>query len=107
MSFNSGMRIPALPLPFSANLRKPSRPGRPGRRVKKKTVSRVAPRDASLVDHFLEAPPPELGEQAGEILGTVLIEMVLLLFTEGIGNLITKLGEFARALRPLSRGVRA
>jgi len=58
----------------------------------------------SLIDHFLEAPLAELGETAGEIVGIVIIELVLLLFTEGIGNLITKLGEFARALRPLSRG---
>jgi hypothetical protein len=61
----------------------------------------------SLATHFLETPLPELAETAGEVIGTVVIELVLLLFTEGIGNLITKIGEFARALAPLSRGVRA
>lgn len=58
----------------------------------------------SLVEHFLVTPLPELAETAGEIVGTVVIELVLLLFTDGIGNLITKVGEFVRALRPLSRG---
>jgi hypothetical protein len=47
-------------------------------------------------------PLPELGETAGEIIGTVLINIVLLVFTEGIGNAITqvasKLGEFASFL---------
>jgi hypothetical protein len=61
----------------------------------------------SLVRHFLTTPLPELAETVGEIIGTVVIELILLLFTEGIGNLITRLGEFARALAPLSRGVRA
>jgi hypothetical protein len=58
----------------------------------------------SLVNSLLRTPLPELAEFAGEIIGVVVIEIVLLLFTEGIGNLITKVGEFARALRPLSRG---
>ena len=58
----------------------------------------------SLVNSLLRTPLPELAELAGEIIGVVVIEIVLLLFTEGIGNLITKVGEFARALRPLSRG---
>jgi hypothetical protein len=45
----------------------------------------------------LDKPLPKLGEAAGEIVGTVLINIVLLVFTEGIGNAIgqiaTKLGE--------------
>ncbi|MDX2298442.1 MAG: DUF4157 domain-containing protein [Xanthomonadaceae bacterium] len=61
----------------------------------------------SVVDHFLTTPLPELAETVGEIVGVVVIELVLLLFTDGIGNLITKVGEFARALRPLSRGAAA
>ncbi len=59
----------------------------------------------SLATHFLETPLPELAETSGEIIGTVIIELVILIFTDGVGNLITKLGEFARSLRPLSRGV--
>jgi hypothetical protein len=59
----------------------------------------------SLVDELRHRPLPQLAEIAGEIIGTVVIELVLLVFSEGIGNLISKLGEFARALRPLSRGV--
>ena len=59
----------------------------------------------SLVDSLLTTPLPQLAEIAGEIIGTVVIELILLLFTDGIGNLITKLGEFAETLRPLSRGV--
>jgi Domain of unknown function (DUF4157) len=47
-------------------------------------------------------PLPELGETAGEIEGTVLINIVLVVFTDGIGNAIsqvaTKLGEFASFL---------
>jgi hypothetical protein len=74
------------------------------------TIVRAAQRKGrtaadSLIDTFLQAPLPELAETAGEIIGTVIIELVLLLFTDGIGNLITKAGEFVRALRPLSRGV--
>ena len=56
-----------------------------------------------LVEHFLTAPLPDLAEQVGQVVGTVVIEVVLLVFTEGIGNLIAKVGEAARALRPLSR----
>jgi hypothetical protein len=36
-------------------------------------------------------PLNELGETAGEIIGTVLINIVLLVFTEGIGNAITQI----------------
>jgi hypothetical protein len=47
-------------------------------------------------------PLPELGETAGEIIGTLLINIVLLVFTEGIGNAITqvasKLGELGTFL---------
>jgi hypothetical protein len=50
----------------------------------------------------LDKPLPELGESAGEIVGMVLINIVLLVFTEGIGNAIaqvaTKLGEFGAFL---------
>ena len=61
----------------------------------------------SLVNALRQTPLPELAETAGEIIGMVVIELVLLVFSEGIGNLISKLGEFARAMRPLSRGVAA
>lgn len=61
----------------------------------------------SLVRHFLNTPLRQLGVELGEIVGTVFIELVLLLFTTGVGNLITKLGELARRLAPRSRGVRA
>jgi len=47
-------------------------------------------------------PLPELGETAGEVIGTVLINVVLLVFTDGIGNAIaqvaTRLGEFGAFL---------
>jgi hypothetical protein len=50
----------------------------------------------------LDKPLNELGELAGEIVGTLLINIVLLVFTEGIGNAITqiagKLGEFGSFL---------
>ncbi|MBO9205497.1 MULTISPECIES: eCIS core domain-containing protein [Niastella] len=60
-----------------------------------------------LVNHLLQTPLPQLAETAGEIIGTVIIELVMLLFTDGIGNLITKIGESVRALRLVSsvRGV--
>jgi len=61
----------------------------------------------SLIDELRNRPLPQLAESAGEIVGTVIIEVVLLVFSDGIGNLIAKLGEFTRALRPLSRGVGA
>jgi hypothetical protein len=59
----------------------------------------------ALVDGMLHTPLPDLAETAGEIIGVIVIELVMLIFTEGIGNLITKIGELARVLRPLSRGV--
>lgn len=60
-----------------------------------------------LVNELRKTPLPELAERAGEIVGMVVIEVVMLAFSDGIGNLIAKLGEFARSLRPLSRGVGA
>lgn len=39
----------------------------------------------------LGKPLAELGETAGEIIGTVLINIVLLVFTEGIGNAIAQI----------------
>lgn len=61
----------------------------------------------SLVDGLLNTPLPQMAETAGEIVGTVFIEVVMFLFSSGIGNLITRVGELVRALRPLSRGVMA
>lgn len=53
-------------------------------------------------------PLPELGETAGEIIGALLINIVLLVFTEGIGNAITqvatKLGELGSMLGKLGEG---
>ncbi len=50
----------------------------------------------------LDKPLPELGEIAGEVVGTVLINIVLLVFTEGIGNAIsqiaTRVGELGSFL---------
>jgi hypothetical protein len=50
----------------------------------------------------LDKPLPELGETAGEIVGTVLVNIVLLVFTEGLGNAITqiasKIGELGSFL---------
>jgi Domain of unknown function (DUF4157) len=50
----------------------------------------------------LDKPLGELGEIAGEIVGTILINIVLLVFTTGLGNAIsqiaTRLGEFASFL---------
>jgi len=60
-----------------------------------------------LVNELRKTPLPELAERAGEIVGMVVIEVVMLAFSDGIGNLIAKLGEFARSLRPLSRGIGA
>jgi hypothetical protein len=52
-------------------------------------------------------PLPELGETAGEIIGTLLVNIVLLVFTDGIGNAITqissKLGELCAFLSKFSK----
>jgi hypothetical protein len=46
----------------------------------------------------------QLTQTVGLVTGTAIIEIVLLVFTDGIGNLVTKIGELASILRPLSRG---
>jgi hypothetical protein len=50
----------------------------------------------------LDKPPEQLGEGAGEIVGTILVNLVLLVFTDGIGDAITQiakgLGELGEAL---------
>lgn len=61
----------------------------------------------SLVDSLLRTPLPRLAETAGEIIGTVVIEVVLLLFTGGVGNLITKISTAVRSLRFVVEGSRA
>ena len=59
-----------------------------------------------------DKPLSELGEIAGEIIGTILINLVLLVFTDGIGNAITQvargigelgsvLGKFGKAAEVL------
>jgi uncharacterized protein DUF4157 len=62
----------------------------------------------------LDVPMAELGELAGEIIGTILINLVLFIFTEGIGNAITQiagklgqlgawLGRFGKVAQMLGR----
>jgi hypothetical protein len=61
----------------------------------------------SAVQEFLTGDLNQIAQTVGVVTGTVTIEVVLLVFTEGIGNLITRIGEIARILRPLSRGAEA
>ena len=58
----------------------------------------------ALVHALRQDPLAELAETAGRVVGTVVIEVVLLVTSGGIGNLIEKLGLAARELVPLSRG---
>jgi hypothetical protein len=59
------------------------------------------------VNEFLTGDLNQIAQTVGMATGTVTIEVALLVFTDGIGNLITKIGEVARILRPLSRGAQA
>lgn len=59
------------------------------------------------VREFLTGDLQRIVQTVGLVTGAVTIEVVLLVFTEGIGNLITRIGELARILRPLSRGAEA
>lgn len=61
----------------------------------------------SVAGQLLTAELDGLVRTVGVVAGTVTVEAVLLIFTDGIGNLITKIGEFARILSPLSRGAAA
>jgi hypothetical protein len=58
-----------------------------------------------------DKPLDELGEIAGEIIGTVLVNLALLIFTEGLGNAIsqiaTKLGEFGSFLGKFGKAAEA
>lgn len=55
-----------------------------------------------------DQPIPDLAETAGEVIGTVVVNVVLFIFTDGIGDAIAQaakgLGEFASVLSKLGEG---
>ncbi len=56
---------------------------------------------------FLEKPWGEIGEGIGTVVGTVLIEVLLAVFSGGIGNALTKVGQALEKVAPtLMKGVR-
>ncbi len=56
---------------------------------------------------FLEKPWGKIGEGVGTVVGTVLIEVIMAVFSGGIGNALTKVGQVLDKVAPtLMKGVR-
>jgi hypothetical protein len=74
-------------------------------------LARISHEVEELHGKVIESPWAKIGNKVGYVVGFAAINIVMLVFTDGLGNLITKLGnalgKISKAFGALGRGVKA